>query len=107
LPLGFRVVSKINQVIREEMNAIGAQEMLMPLLHPASIWQETERWQKAAGIMYQMKDKSGRELGLAFTHEEVVMDLLRKNIKSYTDLPVCVYHFPPSLGMKSEPDPEF
>jgi len=93
LPLGFRVVNKINQVIREEMNAIGAQEMLMPLLHPASIWQETGRWQKAAEIMYQMKDKTGRELGLAFTHEEVVMDLLRKNIKSYTDLPVYVYHF--------------
>lgn len=101
LPLGWRVVNKINQVIREEMNAIGAQEMLMPLLHPASIWQETGRWDKARSIMYQMKDKSGREFGLAFTHEEIVMDLLRKNIQSYSDLPIYVYHF--STKFRNEP----
>lgn len=101
LPLGWKVVSKINQVIREEMNAIGAQEMLMPLLHPASIWKETERWNKAKSIMYQMKDEAGRELGLAFTHEEVVMDLLRKSIQSYADLPVYVYHF--STKFRNEP----
>jgi prolyl-tRNA synthetase len=91
LPLGFRVITKINQIIREEMNAIGGQEMLMPLLHPKSIWEETGRWEKAKDIMYrfEMKDK---EYGLAFTHE-VVMDLLRKNIKSYQDLPVYLYHF--------------
>ena len=92
MPLGFRVVTKINQIIREEMNAIGGQEMLMPVLHPKSIWEETGRWEKAKEIMYQFKMKD-KEYGLAFTHEEVVMDLLRKNIKSYQDLPIYVYHF--------------
>jgi len=94
LPLGYKVVAKINQVIREEMNAVGGQEVLMPLLHPKSIWAETGRWDKAKEIMYQMEDKNGgKEYGLAFTHEEIVMDLLRKNIRSYQDLPVSIYHF--------------
>lgn len=92
LPLGYRVIAKINQIIREEMNAIGGQEMLMPLLHPKNIWEETGRWEKAKEIMYQFKMKN-KEYGLAFTHEEIVMDLLRKNIKSYQDLPLAVYHF--------------
>lgn len=93
LPLGWRVINKINQIIREEMNAIGGQEMLMPLLHPKSLWGETGRWDKAGAIMYKLADDRGREYALSFTHEEVVMDLLRKNIKSYADLPVSVYHF--------------
>lgn len=93
LPLGLRVVSKINNIIREEINAIGGQEMLMPLLHPKSIWNETGRWDKANEIMYKLKDIHEREYALSFTHEEIVMDLLRKNIKSYQDLPVSIYHF--------------
>ncbi len=92
LPLGFRVVTKINQIIREEMNAVGGQEMSMPLLNPKSIWEETGRWDKAKEIMYQF-EAWDKWFGLAFTHEEVVMDLLRKNINSYQDLPVAVYHF--------------
>ncbi len=101
LPLGWRVVSKINQIIREEMNAIGGQELLMPLLHPKKIWDETGRWDKAKEIMFQFKDSRRREYGLAFTHEEIVMDFLRKNIKSYQDLPVVVYHF--SAKFRNEP----
>ncbi|MCG2692351.1 His/Gly/Thr/Pro-type tRNA ligase C-terminal domain-containing protein, partial [Microgenomates group bacterium] len=101
LPLGWRVVQKINQIIREEMNAVGGQEMLMPLLHPKEIWNETGRWEKADEIMYKLKDKRGREHVLSFTHEEIVMDLLRKNIKSYKDLPVAVYHF--STKFRNEP----
>lgn len=93
LPLGLRVVTKINQIIREEMNAIGGQEVLMPLLHPKSVWNETGRWEKAKEVMYQFKDDRGKEYALSFTHEEIVMDLLRKNIKSYSDLPVALYHF--------------
>jgi len=93
LPLGFRVIEKINNIIREEMNTIGGQELLMPLLHPKNIWNETGRWDKAGDIMYKLKDIRGKEYALSFTHEEIVMDLLRKNIKSYQDLPVCVYHF--------------
>ncbi len=101
LPLGWRVVNKINQIIREEMNAIGGQEMLMPLLHPKSIWNETGRWDKADEIMYKLKDSRKREYVLSFTHEEIVMDLLRKNIKSYADLPIAVYHF--STKFRNEP----
>jgi len=93
LPLGWRVVTKINQIIREEINAVGGQEMLMPLLHPKEIWSETGRWDKADEIMYKLKDSRGKEYVLSFTHEEIVMDLLRKNIASYQDLPVAVYHF--------------
>ena len=93
LPLGWRVVNRINQVIREEMNAIGGQEMLMPLMTPKSVWHETGRWDKAKEIMYQFSDGSGREYGLAFTHEEVLMDLLRKRVNTYADLPIYLYHF--------------
>jgi prolyl-tRNA synthetase len=101
LPLGWRVISKINQIIREEINAIGGQEMLMPLLHPRAIWNETGRWEKADEIMYKLKDTRKREYVLSFTHEEIVMDLLRKNIKSYQDLPVALYHF--STKFRNEP----
>ncbi len=93
LPLGFRVVTKINEIIREEMNAIGGQELLMPLLHPKNIWNETGRWDTAREVMYQFKDVRGKEYALSFTHEEIVIDLLRKHIKSYTELPVAIYHF--------------
>lgn len=101
LPLGFRVVNKINNIIREEMNAIGGQEMLMPLLTPRSIWDETGRWDKAKEIMYQFSDSNKKDLGLAFTHEEVMMDLLRKKIITYRDLPVYLYHF--STKFRNEP----
>jgi prolyl-tRNA synthetase len=101
LPLGLRVVTKINQIIREEINAVGGQEMLMPLLHPKEIWSETGRWDKADEIMYKLTDSRKKEYVLSFTHEEIVMDLLRKNITSYQDLPVAVYHF--STKFRNEP----
>jgi len=93
LPLGWRVVSKITQIIREEMNRIGAQEMLMPLLHPKEIWNQTGRWDEADEVMYKLKDSRGKEFALSFTHEEIVMDLVRKFVRSYKDLPLNVYHF--------------
>lgn len=93
LPMGWRVVNKINDIIREEMNAIGGQEMLMPLLHPKSIWNETGRWDKADEIMYKLKDTRKREFVLSFTHEEIVMDLVRKHVNSHKDLPMAIYHF--------------
>jgi prolyl-tRNA synthetase len=92
LPLGRRVERKIEQIVREEMNKTGAQEVLMPLLHPKEIWNETGRWESAAEVMYQF-EKNEREYTLSFTHEEIVMDLIRKHISSYKDLPVLVYHF--------------
>lgn len=101
LPMGFKVVQKINQVIREEMNAIGAQEMLMPLLHPRKIWDETGRWDKAQDIMYKLEDSRSREYALSFTHEEIVMDLVRKHIDSHKELPLAIYHF--STKFRNEP----
>src|SRR4030066_2510392 len=93
LPLGWRVVEKINAIIREEMNSTGAQEILMPLLHPKSIWNETGRWDKAKEVMYQFKDSREKEFALSFTHEEIFLDLVRKHLMSYKDLPIALYHF--------------
>jgi prolyl-tRNA synthetase len=99
LHLGRRVEQKIEQIIREEMNATGAGEILMPLLHPKEIWNETGRWDSAKEVMYQFK-KDDKEFALSFTHEEIVMDLARKHISSYKDLPVKLYHF--STKFRSE-----
>ncbi|MEX1156054.1 MAG: proline--tRNA ligase [Chloroflexota bacterium] len=93
LPLGFRVSQRIEQVIREEMNAIGGQEMEMPVVHPADLWRETGRYAKIGPEMVRFKDRSGRDMVLAMTHEEVVADLLRDLVKSYRQLPAIVYHF--------------
>lgn len=103
LPLGFRVVEKIKNIIREELNKTGALELLMPLLHPRDIWDQTGRWsdKDVQQIMYQFKDIHGKEYGLSFTHEEIVMNLLSKFIQSYKDLPVKVYHF--STKFRNEP----
>src|SRR5438105_10751878 len=92
LPLGRRVEQKIEQIIREEMNKTGAQEILMPLLHPKDIWNETGRWESAKEVMYQF-EKDDREYALSFTHEEIVMDLIRKHVSSYKDLPAKIYQF--------------
>lgn len=92
LPLGRRVERKIEQIIREEIDATGGQEVLMPLLHPKEIWNETGRWESAKEVMYQF-EKNDKEFALSFTHEEIVMDLLRKHVNSYKDLPVKIYHF--------------
>ncbi|KKQ25398.1 MAG: hypothetical protein US39_C0008G0061 [Microgenomates group bacterium GW2011_GWC1_37_12b] len=101
LPLGQRVVTKINQIIREEMNSTGAQEILMPLLHPKNVWNETGRWDKAKEVMYQFKDSHEKEFALSFTHEEIFLDLVRKHINTYKDLPLALYHF--STKFRNEP----
>ncbi|HEX2194809.1 MAG TPA: proline--tRNA ligase [Candidatus Limnocylindria bacterium] len=93
LPLGFRVQQRIEQVIREEMNAIGGQEMEMPVVHPAELWKETGRYAKIGPEMVRFADRSGRDMVLAMTHEEVVADLTRDLVKSYRQLPAIVYHF--------------
>ena len=92
LPLGLRVLKKIENIIRTELNEIQAQEMLMPLLHPKNIWNEPGRWESAKNIMYQLK-KRGKEYALSFTHEEIVLDLIRKHVFRYKDLPIKIYHF--------------
>ena len=92
LPLGWRVVRKVEQIIREEMNAIGGQEMLMPIVHPADIWRESGRYDAVGPEMSRFKDRSERDMVLAMTHEEVVTDLARQEINSYRQLPMLVYH---------------
>jgi prolyl-tRNA synthetase len=92
LPLGFRVSRRIEQILREEMNAIGGQEISMPVVHPADLWKETGRWYAIGDELGRLKDKTGRDLVLALTHEEVVTDIVRKQIQSYKQLPALVYH---------------
>ena len=93
LPLGFRVQQRIEQVIRDEIDAIGGQEMEMPVVHPADLWRESGRYAKIGPEMARFKDRSGRDMVLAMTHEEVVADLVRDLVRSYRQLPLIVYHF--------------
>jgi prolyl-tRNA synthetase len=91
LPLGQRVLDKVNAIIREEMNAIGGQEMTMPVLHPAEIWRETGRWDAIGPEMFRLKDRNDREMCLGMTHEEVIAWLAAREIRSYRDLPQIWY----------------
>lgn len=92
MPLGYRVIRKFEAIIREEMDRIGGQEMLMPLVHPAEIWKETERYFLIGEELTRFEDRGSREMVLAMTHEEVVADLLRTDVNSYKQLPQIVYH---------------
>ncbi len=92
LPLAKRSITKIEDIMREEINAIGGQEITMPVVHPADIWKETGRWYQVGSEMGRFKDKAGRDMVLAITHEEVVADLVRKEIHSYRQLPQLIYH---------------
>ena len=94
LPLMWRVLQKITAVVREEMNRAGAQETLLPQLHPAELWQKSGRWQgytAGEGIMFHLEDRQGRELGLGPTHEEVITNLAGELLRSYRQLPVNLY----------------
>src|SRR3989344_4826248 len=82
LPFGFRVLKKIENIIREEMNALGAEELLLPALHPKENWEKTGRW-RAMDDLYKVRDASGREMALGPTHEEVIVPLAKKHISSY------------------------
>jgi prolyl-tRNA synthetase len=92
LPLARRAMNKIENILRQEMNAIGGQEVTMPVVHPASLWQETGRWYSIDAEMGRFKDRAGRDMVLAMTHEEVVADLVRREIRSYRQLPRLIYH---------------
>ncbi len=93
LPLGFRVMKKVERIIREEMDRIGCQEILMPVLTPAELWQETGRWDALEPITFRTTDHNGREFMVSYTHEELVTAHARSEILSYRQLPVMVYHF--------------
>jgi len=91
LPLARRALAKIETIMRQEMDAIGGQEISMPVVQPADLWKETGRWSQIDAEMGRFKDRSGRELALAMTHEEAVADLVRKEVRSYRQLPQLVY----------------
>ncbi|MGH2491240.1 MAG: proline--tRNA ligase, partial [Candidatus Limnocylindria bacterium] len=93
LPLGFRVAKKIEQIIREEMDRIGCQEMEMPVLTPAETWKLTGRWDVLEPVTFRIKDHNGREFMVSYTHEEFVHWHAMHEILSYRQLPVMVYHF--------------
>ncbi len=90
-PLGLRVLRKVEQIVREEMNRAGAIEMLMPSIQPKELWEETGRWEKFGGQLLKMKDRKQQEYCYGPTHEEVVTDFARNELKSYKQLPVNFY----------------
>jgi prolyl-tRNA synthetase len=91
LPAGWRVHQRVVQIVREEMNAIGGQEMLMPVLHPAEPWRRTGRY--AIDELFKLKDRKGADMVLALTHEEIVTGHVAAAVRSYRDLPLILYHF--------------
>ena len=92
LPLGFKVMKKIEQIVREEQNAIGAQEMLMPTIQSSEIWKESGRYEDYGEEMLRIKDRQGREMLYGPTNEELVTDVFRSSVKSYKSLPQLLYH---------------
>lgn len=101
MPLAKRAVTKIETIIRQEMNRIGGQELSMPVTLPADIWKETGRWYQIGAEMARFQDRNERDMVLAMTHEEAVADLVRREIRSYKQLPKLVYH----LQTKFRDDP--
>jgi prolyl-tRNA synthetase len=91
LPVGLRVLRKVETIVREEMNKIGAQELLMPAVQPAELWQETQRWEQFGPELLKIVDRHKRSFCFGPTHEEVVTDLVRREVKSYKQLPLTVY----------------
>ncbi len=103
LPLGWRVHRKVAEVIRQEMDAIGAQELLLPALHPASVWQASGRWESMGDEMFRLVDRKGADLALGMTHEEVIA-LLGLELSSYRDLPQMWYQI--QTKFRDEPRPK-
>jgi prolyl-tRNA synthetase len=92
MPMGLRVIRKVENIIREEMNRAGAVELLMPVVQPAELWQETGRWDKMGPELMRVKDRHGRDYAIQPTSEEVITDIVRADIKSYRQLPINFYH---------------
>lgn len=103
LPLGWRVLNKINKILKEEMESIGAQEISMPILHPAEIWQKTGRWYEIKDEMFRLKDRTNRDMCLGMTHEEIMCWLASKEIRSYRQLPQIWYQIQTKLRDEARP----
>ena len=97
-PLGLKVIEKIKQIVREEMNAVGGQELIMTSLQPPEIWEGTGRWSdEAVDVWFKTKLQDGNELGLAWSHEEAIVSMMAQYVHSYKDLPISVYQFQTKL----------
>src|ERR671934_1239206 len=104
LPLGQRSILKITAVVREEMNAIGAQEFYLPALNPRDIWEESGRWTVMCENLFRLKDRKGADLCLAMTHEEIFTVLARAELRSYRQLPQTWYQI--QTKFRDEPRPK-
>ena len=105
LPMGLRVIRKVENIVREEMNRAGAEEVLMPFVQPAELWQESGRWDAYGKELLRIKDRHNRDFCLSPTHEEVITDLVRGEIRSYRDLPKNLYQI--AIKMRDEIRPRF
>ena len=105
LPLGLRVVRKVEQIVREEMDRAGAQEILMPAICPAELWQESGRWEQYGKELLRMKDRYERDFCFGPTHEEVVTDIVRREVRSYRELPINLYQI--QVKFRDEVRPRF
>jgi len=103
LPLGQRTALKIMNIIRNELNAAGAQEFFLPALHPADLWQESGRWDDMGENMFRLKDRANRDLCLGMTHEEIFTDIARKEVRSYKDLPQIWYQIQTKFRDEARP----
>jgi prolyl-tRNA synthetase len=104
-PLALRVIRKIEQIVRDEMNRAGAQELLMPISSPAELWQESGRWEMYGKELLRFKDRNERDFCLGPTHEEIVTDLVRRSVRSYRELPFNLYQI--QTKFRDEPRPRF
>jgi len=105
LPMGLRVLRKVETIVREEMQAVGAQEILMPVVQPAELWKETERWDAYGPLLLKMQDRQKRSFCVGPTHEEVITDLMRRELKSYKQLPAILYQI--QIKFRDEIRPRF
>ena len=105
LPLGLRVLRKVERIVREEMDRAGAQEVLMPAVQPAELWQESGRWQIYGKELLRFQDRHGRDCCFGPTHEEVITDLVRKEVHSYRQLPLNLYQI--QVKFRDEIRPRF
>src|SRR3989338_7691782 len=103
LPLGFRVLTRVQNIIREEMNAAGAEELFLPVLQPLELWKKTGRDKTLSEVMIRFEDKRGRHMCLGPTHEEVITELVKSFVQSYRDLPVTLYQIQTKFRDETRP----
>jgi len=105
LPLGLKIIDRVTDIIREQMNSLGSQEVLLPALQPARLWKNSGRYEQIGKVMVHFVDRRGKEMVLGPTHEEVITDLVKKEINSYKQLPIILYQI--QTKFRDEPRPRF